>query len=45
MCPLWLFEEYCLVNGYIVHVGFSDNVAQEVFSMKVCQQLNLSANH
>ena len=28
-----------------VHAGFSDNVAHKIFSVKVGQQLNLSANH
>ena len=34
-----------MVNGYIVHIGFGNIVAQEVFSVKVCQQLKLTANH
>ena len=45
ICFLWFFDEYCLVSGYIVHIDFGNNVAQEVFSVKVCQQLKLTANH
>ena len=44
ICLLWFFDEYYLVNGYIVHIGFGDIVSQEVFSVKVCQQMKLSAN-
>ena len=45
---LYMFFVVFLMNivyGYIVHVSFGYNVAQEVFSVKVYQQLNLSANH